>query len=122
MGQLKETSSALSSFIRAPNAEMNATHRFGEIQIIPSAVVRCFGEGESGDGFKVFRTWIFRRGDLVFTLYDWKSTSLFDAEMWTPQELWASHEPFDLHIGSKEPATANDVDEFIAYLLQATSV
>ena len=97
------------------------THRFGEVQLIPRSVIRCFGEGESGDGFKVSRTWVFRRGELVFTLYDWKSTNLFDSEMWTPEELWASGEVFDFHVGSREPATESDVADFIAFLQQTAS-
>ena len=121
MVQLQETSSVLRSFVQAPSAETHMTHRFGEVQLIPRSVIRCFGESRSGDEFKISREWVFTRGESVFTLYHWKSTNLYDSDMWTPEELWASGELFDFHVGSREPATETDVAEFIAFLLQTTA-
>ncbi|MDZ4685273.1 MAG: hypothetical protein SH850_09295 [Planctomycetaceae bacterium] len=57
----------------------------------------------------------------MFTLYDWKLTSLCDIALWTPEELWASDEPVELNIGSKAPATASDAADFIAFLARTTS-
>lgn len=113
------TSSA--TFVVAPDASSDFTHLFGEVELRPAAVVRCFGNGTDSDEFKVSRQWKFKKGDLVFTLYDWKSTNLYDSEMWSPEELWASNEPFPLHIGSKEPATHDDAKEFAQFLCEMTS-
>ena len=99
-----------------PSAETNGTYRFDEVAISPASIVRRFGKGSNGDGYKVSRQWVFRKGDLVFTVYDWKSTGLYESGMWSPDELWACKEPFDLHVGSKFPATERDVAEFIAFL------
>lgn len=97
------------------------THAFDEIQLVPADVVRRFGPGHAGDGFKVSRQWVFSKRDLIFTLYDWKSTYLYDVEFWTPEDLWASEFQFDLHIGSKAPATKQDAAEFAAYLRRVTA-
>jgi hypothetical protein len=91
------------------------------VQIAPASVLRCFGKGFDGDGYKISRQWVFRRRDLVFTLYDWKSTDLYERGLWTPSELWASVWPFDLHVGSKHPATERDVEEFVDFVQRATS-
>lgn len=117
----RKKSSANQQYSLAPNAKIDGTHFYKEVVLIPSAVVRSFGEGLVSDLYKSSRDWIFRKGPLVFTLYDWKSTSLYDSDMWSPDELWASTEPFDLHVGSKKPATIDDVDQFIAFLTQETS-
>lgn len=121
MGQSEKPTSATSTYSLAGDSDADGTHLFGEVQLSPASVVRRFGCGSGGDEYKVSRTWVFRKGPLVFTLYDWKSTSLYDSDMWSPDELWASTEPFDLHVGSKQPATQDDVDQFIAFLMQQTS-
>lgn len=121
MAQANETSPASDSFVPIPGNLAHGTHFFEEIAIQPASIVRCFGRGGSGDGFKVSRQWAFRKGELVFTLYDWKCTSLYDPDFWSPDELWQSDWPFDLHVGSKEPATEKDVAEFIAFIQQTTS-
>ena len=97
-------------------ADANATHLYGEVQLPPAAVVRRFGNGRGGDDYKVSRQWVFRKGDLVFTLYDWKSTNLYEGGLFSPEEFWACEEPLDLHIGSKEPATQQDAAEFVEWL------
>ena|ERR1019366_9436591 len=117
----KNSSPASDSYVLTSSAGSDGTHRFDEVALAPASVIRCFGAGSDGDGYKVSRQWVFRCGDLVFTLYDWKSTDLYERGMWTPDEMWACEWPFDLHIGSKEPATEKDVAEFVAYLQRVTS-
>jgi hypothetical protein len=121
MANANEPSPATNSYIPAPAALADGTHLFGEIAISPASIVRCFGNGGTGDNFKVSRQWVFRKGDLVFTLYDWKSTSLYDPDLWSPEELWQSEHHFDLHVGSREPATENDVADFIDFLRRTTA-
>jgi hypothetical protein len=119
--ECRKSSSANDAFVLTISAASDGTHCFAEVQLGPASVVRCFGKGFDGDGFKVSREWVFRRGHLVFTLYDWKSTALYERGMWTPDELWASEWPFDLHVGSKDPATKKDIEEFVDFLQRATS-
>ena len=115
------TSSASNGFESASGIEADRTYYFEEVCLVPAAVVRAFGQGDAGDEYKVSQRWVFRNGELVFTLYDWKSTSLYDPGMWTPEELWSSKEPFPLHVGSKEPATPKDAARFVRYLQEVTS-
>jgi hypothetical protein len=113
-------STAFAPYERTSSSQADRTCLYREVLLVPSAVVECFCVGDEGDGFKVSGQWTFRKGDLIFTLYDWKSTDLYERGMWTPQELWASREAFPLHIGSKDPATAEDADDFAQYLLKLT--
>jgi hypothetical protein len=119
---VQETSSAEDAYELVSSYLANGSHLFAEIFLIPLAVIQTFGKGSPGDEYKVSKEWVFRKGNLIFTLYDWKLTDLYDGGMWTPDELWASGEPFDLHVGSKEPATLEDVTAFTDYLVKATSV
>ena len=122
MANFNEPSSPASdSYLPIPGSFASGTHCFDEIALSPASVVRCFGSGDAGDNFKVSRQWAFRKGALVFTLYDWKSTSLYDPDLWNSEELWHSEWPFDLHIGSQEPATEEDVEAFATYLREKTS-
>lgn len=119
MAKANETSPATNDFMLASPSDADWTHHYAEVQLPPACVVRRFGKGIEGDGYKVSRQWVFRKGELVFTLYDWKSTYLYDVELWHPNELWASEWPFDLHVGSKSPATPADVQAFIEFLERA---
>lgn len=112
--------STSSSYERTSSRETDRTHFYAEVILIPAAVADTFCCGYDGDDYKVSRKWTFRKGNLIFTLYDWKSTNLYDKAMWAPEELWSSWEPFDLHIGSKEPATSTDVAEFANWLKRVT--
>jgi hypothetical protein len=121
MANANDSSPAKHEYVLTSSPEADETHCFGEVAIPPANVVRCFGKGSDGDGYKVSRQWVFRKGDLVFTLYDWKSTDLYDSQLWSPEELWRCNEEFDLHVGSKAPASQKDVEAFIAFLQQTTS-
>ena len=114
-------SPAKNSYCQTSPDEAAGTHFYAETVIAPAAVVRCFGDGDQGDGCKISRNWVFRKGDLVFTLYDWKSTDLYERGTWTSEEMWSSKEPFPLHIGSREPATREDALDFADYLQKVTS-
>ena len=121
MAKSNAKSSANDPYVLTGPENTDCTHLVDEVQLCPASVVRRFGPGRECDGYKVSRRWVFRKSVLIFTLYDWKSTSLYDAELWTPAQLWASPWPWDLHVGSKAPATQADVAEFIAYLCRALS-
>lgn len=112
--------SAQIPYERASPQDADRTHFYAEVVLIPAAVADTFCCGHDGDEYKVSRRWAFRKGELIFTVYDWKATSPYESGMWTPDELWSSWEPFPLHIGSKEPATDKNVAEFAKWLQKVT--
>jgi hypothetical protein len=83
------------------NDSANGTCLQGYVVLKPAALVRRFGEPQEGDGYKVSGEYIFEdsKGN-IYTLYDWKSTTLYDCEAaLRPSELWASEELFKFNIG-----------------------
>lgn len=108
------TSSAEYAF--APDRDADGTYLYGAILLPPAGVRRRFGQRNDGDGYKVSRQWVFRKGDMVFTLYDWKCTDVYAPGLPTPDEFWASEEPQELHVGSKSPATTADGVAFAMWL------
>ena len=65
------------------------------------------------EGPKAFETRKVKPGEPQYDLYE--------LDMGSPEELWSSCDPFDLHIGSKAPATGKDVAEFVEYLQRVTA-
>jgi len=110
----------LDGFRLVPTADSDMTGLFTEVMLAPAALLAVLGEPEQDntDGAKLSKCWLFVRDDKVFTLYDWKSTSLYDSELWSPEEFWNCKEPCDFNIGSKEPATKEDA-EALANALKA---
>ena len=104
------------AYRRASDADANGTHRYTDVFLPPAAVMRRFAAAGDGDHCKVSQYWVFRKGDLVFTLYDWKSTNLYEGGLMSPDEFWACEEPLDLHVGSKEPATPEDAAAFASWI------
>jgi len=97
----------------------------GHIEIAPRDLVRAFGPPALSDGYKVSGEYRFvnKDGD-VFTLYDWKSTSLYDdgllfppedgvGVLMTPEIFWSSGQPYRFHIGAGGPS-----DEFEQWLVR----
>jgi hypothetical protein len=74
---------------------------------------------EAGRRLQVSREWVFRRGENIFTLYDWKATSLYDPTLLSPDEFWLIREIMELHVGSKHPATPRDAEEFGDFVIKA---
>ena len=114
-------SSASNDFELESGDAAEGTYYYGKVSLVPAAVARCFGNGQPLDNFKVSREWVFRKGELIFTLYDFEATSLYSQGMRTPEEFWSSKEPFPLHVGSRDPATPKDAARFVRYLQDATS-
>jgi hypothetical protein len=63
------------------DADVCGTCRQSEITASYSRLVELFGEPIESDGYKVSGEWSFEseNGDVV-TLYDWKSTHLYDCD------------------------------------------
>ena len=74
----------------------------GYATVSPAKLVEIFGKPSEADGYKVSGQYTFVNPDNgeAFTVYDWKSTNLYDdSEDPSPEEFWASTVPYDFHIG-----------------------
>ena len=84
------------SFQIADPNKTNGTCLIGYIEISPVNLIKKFGYPNMCDGYKVSGAYAFQdeNGD-VFTLYDWKYTTLYDSEnTYTPEEFWKLKHPF----------------------------
>jgi len=80
------------------------------IDVNPSDLFLFFGDGGESDGYKVSKEWVFEYKEMVFALYDWKSTSLYDEDLPSPKEFWAQ-ESVELHIGGSGGVYENEFKE-----------
>lgn len=88
----------------------------GYISLVYSDIVLAFGEPmPEGDEYKVSSEWIFYNDETGehFTLYDWKSTNLYDDELPSVEEFRASQEPYEFHIGGESGLDVESVKELI---------
>ena len=94
------------------HADSGGTSLKGSVELAPSRLVEKFGTPQQSDGYKTSGEYTFRGADgLVFCLYDWKASTLYDSDGIHPDELWASDEPFMFNVGGNAPAS-----EFIDWL------
>jgi hypothetical protein len=104
-----------------PDADADGTSFRSKIYAPPKRVVETFGPPDGGDGYKVsgFYTFTDHVGN-VFTLYDWKATSLFDgyggSSSPTPKEFWGNWNLDLLHVGGRPDQ--GDVEAFKRWLLE----
>lgn len=80
------------------NANVSMTSRKGSFVATFPQMIERFGPGLDR-GYKVSKEWSFTDGTNVFTVYDWKSTSLYSEICQKPEKLWASDEPYEFHVG-----------------------
>lgn len=94
----------------------NGTSRMGEIVIAPIDLILAFGQPGESDGYKVSGEYTFHdeESGIVFTMYDWKSTSLYDSDYPSPEQLWSSNTPITINIGGNHKG---DVEEFKRLIL-----
>lgn len=114
----------MGTFKLAPNARLGGTYFRDRIMVSPKRLVEVFGPPLGGDGYKVSGTYAFTdEAGHVFTVYDWKETSLFDdglregeeSSAPTPEEFWGNWNPEVLHIGGRD---AGDVEAFKQWLTE----
>src|SRR5262249_44270162 len=87
----------------------------GELEATPVVVIRRFGRPAQGDGFKISAEYVFiDRNDQPFVVHDWKSTNLWEVGLPTPDEFWASDQPEELSIGTRDL----DTSEFKRWFLE----
>ncbi len=93
-------------FKLSPTTDTIGTTEMGEIEVAPALIVKRFGPPGAGDDYKVSGEYVFadQNGE-PFVVHDWKSTSLWDEDFPTPEELWASEEPEELSISSRDLET-----------------
>jgi hypothetical protein len=97
------------------NADISDTSWADAIKVAPAEFVRIFGGPHRlWDSFKVSGLYTFVKDDKVFTVYDWKSTSLWGDDLPSPLAFWNSRSKAVLSIGGN----CEDVTEFRSWLLQ----
>jgi hypothetical protein len=105
--------------------ETCGTSKIDELFIEPAMLVKMFGPGEESDGYKVSGEYVFTGPEgTVYTVYDYKSTSLYDDDYPTPEEFWSSTEPTYFSIGSGENGLKYlyDFRNFINFFAEETIV
>lgn len=62
------------------DADINMTHKVGQVQIVPRDLVRVFGPSQAGDGDGKTQAeyWFTSETGKVFTLYGWKQPDGFE--------------------------------------------
>ena len=105
----------MATFTPTSDADTTGIGGMDEIEVPPARVVEVFGTPPSrGDEYKTSGEYIFRdEAGRVFTLSDWKATSLWDPSFPTPEQYWARTEPDELTIS----AVGDDVTAFKQWLL-----
>ena len=96
-------------------ANADGTSLVGEIKGFSyKEMVKALGEPGEGDGYKVSGEWLFTGDDEeVFTVYDWKCTSLYDSSDMTVRQWRNSGNKYDFHVGGN-----TDPKRFIAWLTE----
>ena len=98
------------------DANSGGTCLRGHVELVPRRLVEKFGYPSESDSYKSSGEYTFRGEDRdVWTLYDWKSTTLYAPDGIHPDELWASDEVFEFHVGGNAPAS-----DFIDWLEKET--
>lgn len=89
------------------DAEVGGTHLVGHIHTNYQSLEDAFGEPTECDEYKVSGEWRFKDNNSkeVFTIYDWKQTSLYDADYPTVDEFREDLTKTDFSVGGKTDAT-----------------
>lgn len=92
----------------------NGTYKVSEVKVSPARLIEVFGEPMESDGYKSSGEYLFVGDDNeVFTVYDWKSTSLYESYLESPQQFWSYCSPKQFSIGGK-----SNPDSFVTWLLR----
>jgi hypothetical protein len=95
----------------------NGTSLMGYIDVKYSDLVLAFGEPMESDGYKVSGEWIFieEESGEVFTIYDWKSTSLYDSDLKSVEQFRALKCKMTFNIGGNHKGS---VERFKSLILK----
>jgi len=104
------------------NTELSYKTSFkGEIDLIPSKLILTFGIPQIGRD-KVSGEYLFTSFEVsngckscgIFTLYDWKWTTLYDIDNpYTPEEFWELNKPITFNIGGHSKQYLNEFKKWI---------
>lgn len=96
---------------------INGTSKLGSISLRYKDIVMAFGDPISFDDYKVSGEWVFQDDETgaVFTLYDWKSTYLYDPGLPSVEEFRALEYPVTFNIGGNGKMS---VEEFKSLLVK----
>jgi hypothetical protein len=88
------------------DADITGTCRQSEITVAPARLIEKFGKPISSDEYKVSGDYVFEDEDgFVFTVYDWKATTLYSPEYgYTPSHFWSLTTPMEFNIGGHKSA------------------
>ena len=82
------------------DADSGGTCLRGHVELAPSSLVAKFGTPPESDGYKSSGEYTFRgENGEVFTLYDWKSTVLWEDGLQEVDELWSDRTLFEFNVG-----------------------
>jgi hypothetical protein len=95
-----------------PNADINGTYKVATLQTTFGQLLAVFGMPEESDGHKSSGDWLFSsdNGD-VFTIYDWKATSLYDSSLPSVEEFRSSPNLVEFSVGGQ-----GDASEFLSWV------
>jgi len=97
-----------------PEGNPSGTSLLCYVEASPAKLIELFGEPGESDGYKVSMFYVFTRGNKLVTLYDWKTTTMYDAEAeWRPSEFRELQDDYEFHIGGSNEA---DAKEFATWL------
>jgi hypothetical protein len=101
------------SFQLKPNADTNGTWLQGHVKASYPELEALFGKPTKSDEYKISGEWVFydNVSKEVFTLYDWKLTSLYDPSLPSVEEFRKSDTTEVFNVGGRTSA-----EDFIAWL------
>ena len=89
--------------------DLAGTHKVGEVYVEPFKLRVRFGPPRKSDEYKSSGEYVFKHSSgQVFTLYDWKRTTLYDKEAYTPAQFWALKEKVLFMIGGRESSSIHE--------------
>lgn len=102
-----------------PNADISNTSWVEDLEVAPADLVRALGAPQRRlDAYKVSGLYSFVEGLRIFTVYDWKATSLYNEELPSPLAFWNSQSKVCLSIGSN----CEDVADFRCWIEKVLAV
>lgn len=84
----------------------------------PGKLTRMLGTSDMTDDHKVSKSWTCSYKGNVFTIYDWKETSLYSSRLPSPDYFWSQRE-VEVHVGSR--TTKENEVEFAKVVLDSLS-
>lgn len=91
------------------------TFRVGDILVSPSDLILLFGKPGKSDGYKISGEYSFHNvtTGAVFTIYDWKCTSLYDSDCPNPEDFWSRAQLITFNIGGNDKGNIEEFKQLI---------